>query len=107
MKRVAVVLSLAALAACTQPGDTQPGETQACRESAPVAAARDRVRDVVEKRVALGMTTCEVLAVWGMPDDVSESNLFREARTMYVYRNRPGSPGAVVRFSNGRVESIQ
>jgi hypothetical protein len=105
---IIIVLIAAALVGCAQPGIEQESQSpEACRN----AVARDvtpdqRVRDIIEKRVALGMTTCDVIAAWGIPDTINEREGYRGTSTTY-YWFRDNSARGAVEFLNGRVISIR
>jgi hypothetical protein len=99
MKRIAIAVALvAALAACAETGSLQ--ESATCSATGKFVGS-EVVRDLYTKRVAIGMTPCEVVAAWGEPVDVDIMNSWTT-----VYRFRDGRRYAAAWFRNERLDSI-
>lgn len=109
--RITAVLAVALItAACTPSGSLRenrnatregsPPEPRTCSATGKFVGS-EVIRDLYTKRVATGMTPCEVVAAWGEPVDVDIMN-----SRMTVYRFRDGSRYAIAWFLNDRLDSV-
>jgi hypothetical protein len=71
------------------------------------AIATELIPVVRAKRVAVGMSSCEVLASWGPPDAINRTITARGTFVQWVYEDLDGMPQQYVYLDNGIVSSLQ
>lgn len=62
---------------------------------------------VTSRKVAVGMSACEVLAAWGKPDKTEQTTTARGTTDRWVFDDFSGYPANTVYFRNGIMSALR
>jgi len=105
MKGTTILLSVVGVGALLVLGTcavVSVAETMDRQETAAIAIHQKRVAEAIaEKKVAVGMTTEEVVKAWGKPRKIDQTTTGQHSHENWFY-----DPASLVIFMDGKVRSV-